>query len=318
MEGDGRYSSGSCAIAHFYPRPPGGGRLQRRCRFRATSRFLSTPSGWRATLRTFTERRGQLISIHALRVEGDLRQRIVPAIDAISIHALRVEGDALPHAARKLILPYFYPRPPGGGRPCTSFISSTSESFLSTPSGWRATFALLLHSKSAEISIHALRVEGDYRMRHLSAWSYISIHALRVEGDAMISSLISSPPYFYPRPPGGGRPNGQILPRGRHDFYPRPPGGGRLVADFQRVRIVCDFYPRPPGGGRRRVALYGRRCWIISIHALRVEGDLSVARLTEYLRISIHALRVEGDPLTTKFAWLDLDFYPRPPGGGRR
>ena len=55
------------------------------------------------------------------------------------------------------------------------------------------------------------------------------------------------------------------------------------------------FYPRPPGGGRHAELLDGCLNWIISIHALRVEGDsLSNAPLPE-INISIHALRVEGD-----------------------
>ena len=34
--------------------------------------------------------------------------------------------------------------------------------FLSTPSGWRATATLEEGKKMNKISIHALRVEGDY------------------------------------------------------------------------------------------------------------------------------------------------------------
>ena len=34
-------------------------------------RFLSTPSGWRATLQVVKDSRKVVISIHALRVEGD-------------------------------------------------------------------------------------------------------------------------------------------------------------------------------------------------------------------------------------------------------
>ena len=34
--------------------------------------------------------------------------------------------------------------------------------------------------------------------------------------------------------------------------------------------------------------------------------------------ISIHALRVEGDSLRFSNLFLDLNFYPRPPGGGRQ
>ena len=78
----------------------------------------------------------------------------------------------------------------------------------------------------------------------------------------------------------------------------------------------------------------------ISIHALRVEGDLGISNTSLQKKISIHALRVEGDQVTlftnstlsiflsTPSGWRatltkcelfvsDLYFYPRPPGGGR-
>ena len=58
-------------------------------------------------------------------------------------------------------LKYFYPRPPGGGR--------------------RTTAGTL--SLRVDISIHALRVEGDYWNGGQTTAYRISIHALRVEGD---------------------------------------------------------------------------------------------------------------------------------------
>ena len=62
----------------------------------AASGFLSTPSARRATLRLRQSPGVVVISIHALREEGDvdLVARIV-ADDDISIHALREEGDTL-------------------------------------------------------------------------------------------------------------------------------------------------------------------------------------------------------------------------------
>ena len=55
--------------------------------------FLSTPSGWRATMITISIRDYTTISIHALRVEGDVRDAQISQSFVISIHALRVEGD---------------------------------------------------------------------------------------------------------------------------------------------------------------------------------------------------------------------------------
>ena len=78
----------------------------------------------------------------------------------ISIHALREEGDKLV-ATSLLPTPYFYPRPPRGGR--LKYISTSSTLY--------------------SISIHALREEGDYRENKRLMEELISIHALREEGD---------------------------------------------------------------------------------------------------------------------------------------
>ena len=82
------------------------------------------------------------------------------------------------------------------------------------------------------------------------------------------------------------------------------------------------FYPRPPRGGRPLIQSRLDETKIISIHALREEGDpmpqiLFISSLSflstpsarratafhtsvgELRRISIHALREEGDPATS-------------------
>ena len=57
---------------------------------------------------------------------------------------------------------------------------------------------------------------------------------------------------------------------------------------------------------------------IISIHALREEGDIASARLSSSLYwISIHALREEGDVDWSAYRLFLFNFYPRPPRGGR-
>ena len=57
-----------------------------------------------------------------------------------------------------------------------------------------------------DISIHALRVEGDRLLPVARENAFdISIHALRVEGDILRLLLSFCTAYFYPRPPGGGR-----------------------------------------------------------------------------------------------------------------
>ena len=150
------------------------------------------------------------ISIHALRVEGDSVgiSCVFPA-PIISIHALRVEGDRNQHFADTVYQRDFYPRPPGGGRLPIDWYGGADLSFLSTPSGWRATkrggvagnaarflstpsgwrataYEELVRQRFLAISIHALRVEGDLLFSHFVRFrhsDFISIHALRVEGD---------------------------------------------------------------------------------------------------------------------------------------
>ena len=56
----------------------------------------------------------------------------------------------------------------------------------------------------------------------------------------------------------------------------------------------------------------------ISIHALREEGDLARRKESDEKLISIHALREEGDLMSKTRLIMLLNFYPRPPRGGRR
>ena len=55
----------------FYPRPPRGGRHDVASVGHVLVRFLSTPSARRATKSPFAALRHLVISIHALREEGD-------------------------------------------------------------------------------------------------------------------------------------------------------------------------------------------------------------------------------------------------------
>ena len=161
-----------------------------------------------------------MISIHALREEGDLYIPYYNAAGEISIHALREEGDAKKPANLSRIR-NFYPRPPRGGRRPAHSSNTLPVQFLSTPSARRAT-----------------RQRGPCR-HHRS----ISIHALREEGDAYEPDRQRPRADFYPRPPRGGRQHGpttDISPV--KYFYPRPPRGGRPRACAFRacVRIFLS------------------------------------------------------------------------------
>ncbi len=57
---------------------------------------------------------------------------------------------------------------------------------------------------------------------------------------------------------------------------------------------------------------------VISTHALREEGDAVCRRGTHAQPISTHALREEGDLIILPVKDYEfIDFYPRPPRGGR-
>ena len=56
-----------------------------------------------------------------------------------------------------------------------------------------------------EISIHALREEGDRMDQPITRAEHISIHALCEEGDSRVYPHPAVIIYFYPRPLRGGR-----------------------------------------------------------------------------------------------------------------
>ena len=101
------------------------------------------------------------ISIHALRGEGDkINRRQFTHSLIISIHALRGEGDRS-HVHRIRLYRHFNPRPPWGGRRITPIANITIPPFQSTPSVGRATRGRSFYRRYKNISIHALRGEGD-------------------------------------------------------------------------------------------------------------------------------------------------------------
>ena len=227
--------------------------------------FLSTPSARRATREVLPPRQGRQISIHALREEGD--------------------GQTHQRTERQQ---HFYPRPPRGGRHSLPISRGRGKLFLSTPSARRATSK---HFKVQE-------------------FAQISIHALREEGDELADKYLQLSKHFYPRPPRGGRPNTARRPakseeisihalreegdrprragkRSRNHFYPRPPRGGRLSETISGCRLRY-FYPRPPRGGRREhfENMFGEND--ISIHALREEGDSKNREKTLCFCLIIH------------------------------
>ena len=167
--------------------------------------------------------------------------------------------------------------------------------FLSTPSARRATGQHSGALRDHNISIHALREEGD-------------LSSVPTGGGLV---------HFYPRPPRGGRPVLFCICAILYNFYPRPPRGGRrrLFSPWPAPWPISIHALREEGDNCNNFAVASSK---ISIHALREEGDPalcqplvafsaflstpSARRATSYFIkkfksffISIHALREEGD-----------------------
>ena len=123
------------------------------------------------------------------------------------------------------------------------------------------------------ISIHALRVEGDFIHWIVKTLMLISIHALRVEGDCIRPCRPNSHHKFLSTPSGWRATKLRWQARSRVLFLSTPSGWRATSRLLQISSWVPYFYPRPPGGGRRYRydTITGRKA--ISIHALRVEGD---------------------------------------------
>ena len=169
----------------------------------------------------------------------------------ISIHALREEGDPTSPCGTAPSSD-FYPRPPRGGRRVDILLRRIHLQFLSTPSARRATKCGRTSLLYCNISIHALREEGDPP----------SVAGFR----AMF--LFLSTPSARRATLSDWMPN-TLSP----DFYPRPPRGGRRRGLFICAARPSNFYPRPPRGGRHQSITLKKQTNSISIHALREEGD---------------------------------------------
>ena len=147
--------------------------------------------------------------------------------------------------------------------------------------------------------------------------SEISIHALREEGDRSRKQPSSTARYFYPRPPRGGRRPVLALVGAAFKFLSTP--SARRATHRTRQAVWKDIisihalreegdrgHPDASGADREflstpsaRRATFSTnaasRTLDISIHALREEGDAVRFVLSREVLISIHALREEGD-----------------------
>ena len=167
--------------------------------------------------------------------------------------------------------------------------------FLSTPSARRAT-CTPTPSRSLCANFYPRPPRGgrlDRIHKGLNNMAFLSTPSARRATGRDLSGR-QQLGYFYPRPPRGGRPL-QRSPYGQGlHFYPRPPRGGRR--EGSRVNDPCGVFLSTPSARR---------------------ATARVAKIQHKGVISIHALREEGDSSTNRSGAGARDFYPRPPRGGR-
>ena len=167
----------------------------------------------------------------------------------------------------------FYPRPPRGGRPCCRQASrSRSDFYPRPPRGGRRSV-----NKMKKISEIFLSTPSARRATFFS-FSYLGFIL-----------FLSTPSARRATPSAGCQTHA-------HDQFLSTPSARRATTGSPFVQILAlYFYPRPPRGGRPSLTSFTLISAIISIHALREEGDPSINGASKF---SSH-------------------FYPRPPRGGR-
>ena len=233
----------------------------------------------------------------------------------ISIHALREEGDSKMYG-RTVNDNDFYPRPPRGGRRRHRPCREAAGLFLSTPSARRAT-QMPTFSRAAErfLSTPSARRATQTTKQGEKDWD-ISIHALREEGDSRQASSTTLKSNFYPRPPRGGR-------RSRYDN--NDTGDAFLSTPSARRATSSLFH----ANASEAISIHALReegdaaapteclCAKISIHALREEGDTPASTLSGLAGYFYpRPPRGGRPPASTPSGWAGY-FYPRPPRGGR-
>ena len=205
-----------------------------------------------------------------------------------------MEGDEKAHTCKNTVR-YFNPLPPHGGRLQSARTSFGKVEFQSTPSAWRETFSRLLvyrrflyfnplpphggrpivfrtgqhlvfisiHSLRMEgdyaagkgytfweISIHSLRMEGDYAAGKGYTFWEISIHSLRMEGDWKVVCCDHADCDFNPLPPHGGRLRYTDTCEWCGKFQSTPSAWRETFLRSRRHCRFRHFNPLPPHGGR--------------------------------------------------------------------
>ena len=195
----------------------------------------------------------------------------------------------------------------------------TAVIFLSTPSARRATRAGLPESAGRK-DFYPRPPRGGRLVRFNKRLrkKQISIHALREEGD---SGWRPRPPWrcnFYPRPPRGGRRPPAPQSAGNTGLFLSTPSARRATEMVKLLPAWMQFLSTPSARRATEPRQQQPRPVPISIHALREEGDLHSVLLWLWTMYFYPRPPQGGRPAATaKETPTSPNFYPRPPRGGR-
>ena len=189
----------------------------------------------------------------------------------------------------------FNPLPPHGGRPSQRLLHFAHNSFQSTPSAWRETICVCWCFRRI-VHFNPLPPHGGRRIFRLadlnveifqstpSAWRETR-HSLKLDREEAFQSTPSAwRETCAPAPVAGSQTRQSMQLKLRETCAPAPVAGAAKY-----------FNPLPPHGGRHITLTLRQPIPIISIHSLRMEGDLKKKCLPRSV----------------------LDFNPLPPHGGR-
>ena len=227
---------------------------------------------------------------------------IMPQI--ISIHSLRMEGDRRSFS-RAATNTYFNPLPPHGGRREWKFKKRNGVRFQSTPSAWRETPVRRQGSLLEDISIHSLRMEGDF----FTFWNQ------------------SSNTHFNPLPPHGGRPTAFCVNVVTSTFQSTPSTRRETqLAVHDTQALVISIHSLHTEGDT--LATICQRNLCISIHSLHTEGD-NVRKYDLFEVVYFNPLPPHGGRLAVHMQLTIRDLFqstpstrretvPRRPSGGQQ
>ena len=124
----------------------------------------------------------------------------------------------------------------------------------------------------------------------------ISIHSLRMEGDVVLVHCLQQTFQFQSTPSAWRETTSGIITTAARTFQSTPSAWRETSLSRLEIYRQSNFNPLPPHGGRPPTERDDKRRLAISIHSLRMEGDIKRYLITvRRMEISIHSLRMEGD-----------------------